>query len=72
MYCKACGKQIPDDSAFCNKCGASQRAGLAAPSSETRWETCEIDYETVNRPKLRKWEYRFVVNGIGPKGKIRC
>ena len=24
MYCKYCGKQIADDSIFCNYCGASQ------------------------------------------------
>lgn len=23
MFCRKCGKQIPDDSAFCYKCGAS-------------------------------------------------
>lgn len=24
MYCKNCGTQIPDDSQFCNSCGANQ------------------------------------------------
>ena len=24
MYCKKCGKEIPDDSIFCNQCGARQ------------------------------------------------
>ncbi len=27
MYCKACGKQIDDDSAFCKVCGAPQTGG---------------------------------------------
>lgn len=26
MYCMQCGKQIPDDSVFCSKCGAQQTA----------------------------------------------
>jgi hypothetical protein len=29
VYCQACGKQIPDDSAFCNKCGTRQGATTA-------------------------------------------
>ena len=24
MYCKKCGKEIPDDSKFCQHCGSSQ------------------------------------------------
>ena len=26
MYCKHCGKEIADDSKFCNYCGANQKA----------------------------------------------
>ncbi len=26
MYCKKCGKEIPDDSVYCNHCGARQVA----------------------------------------------
>ncbi len=38
MYCKNCGKEIPDDSAFCTACGAAQnpqqnaQAGLNGPA----------------------------------------
>lgn len=30
MYCKNCGKQLPDSSAFCPSCGAPQGAGESA------------------------------------------
>ena len=32
MFCKKCGKEIPDDSAFCPKCGA--QVNMAHPSGE--------------------------------------
>lgn len=31
MFCENCGKQIPDDAAFCTHCGAKQLGG-SAPS----------------------------------------
>lgn len=31
MFCENCGKQIPDDAAFCTHCGAKQSGG-SAPS----------------------------------------
>lgn len=32
MFCKKCGKEIPDDSAFCTGCGA--QVNMAQPSGE--------------------------------------
>lgn len=32
MFCKKCGKEIPDDSAFCPKCGA--QVNMTQPSGE--------------------------------------
>ena len=32
MFCQKCGKEIPDDSAFCPKCGA--QVNMAQPSGE--------------------------------------
>ena len=34
MFCPNCGKQIPDNSAFCSECGKSTAAPAAAPASE--------------------------------------
>ena len=33
MYCKSCGTQIPDDAAFCAKCGAPVEASSATGPS---------------------------------------
>ena len=33
MYCQKCGKEIPDNSTYCNSCGASQ--GLILGSDDT-------------------------------------
>lgn len=69
MYCKACGKQIPDDSAFCNRCGAPQGAGASGAADESQWETCEI-VEKVTKTTLtglpKVTEFR--AEAIGPKG----
>ena len=41
MYCKACGKQIDDDSAFCKMCGAPQHGsaggGAVRPTGDRRF-----------------------------------
>ena len=33
MFCPNCGKNIPDDSAFCGFCGAAFGAPAAAPAA---------------------------------------
>ena len=38
MYCKNCGKQIDDNSRFCNYCGASQGEGKAAEAGQASGE----------------------------------
>lgn len=34
MFCKQCGKEIPDNSNFCTHCGASQAVAEPAPQPE--------------------------------------
>lgn len=47
MYCKKCGKLIPDDSDFCNHCGASQKEVISTeekPQSESeKLATVSVD-----------------------------
>ncbi len=35
MFCKNCGKEIPDGAGFCPKCGAKTAPGTAQPSGES-------------------------------------
>jgi len=39
MYCKNCGKQIPDDAKFCQNCGANQTEKTETPVSFKRYES---------------------------------
>lgn len=69
MYCKACGKQIPDDSAFCNKCGASQKQIDAdRGGGSPRWEYCEIEEDIVKGGVFGTPTRIFWAKAIGPKG----
>lgn len=36
MFCEKCGNQIPDDAAFCPKCGARQENATAATNNNTQ------------------------------------
>lgn len=42
MYCRQCGTQVPEDSAFCHQCGArvylgeTKREGTGAQAAERR------------------------------------
>ena len=36
MFCKHCGSQIPDDSAYCKKCGKSQEEEAKAPAEDKK------------------------------------
>lgn len=39
MYCRKCGKQIGDEDAFCEHCGASRRQEMTQPNPAARPET---------------------------------
>jgi len=64
MYCYNCGTELPDNAAFCYKCGRPQNAHV--DPAQGRWETCEI---------VARWEtglitdsYHFEAEAIGPHG----
>ena len=42
MYCKHCGKEIADDSKFCNYCGANQNAVSNIIDSRKRIDNSRI------------------------------
>ena len=46
MYCQKCGKEIPDNSTYCNSCGASQ--GLSASFSESNGVANHAGYKAVS------------------------
>lgn len=66
MYCKKCGNQLPDDAAFCMKCGAPQGSSDAS-KAETKWETAEIHCQKWKN-FLPGWRSQLWVQVIGPSG----
>src|SRR4051794_4263856 len=64
MFCKHCGKRIPEDSKFCPECGQSL-TDKANPNTG-QWEHCEIHFETsIN---LMGRYFHFFAEAAGPKG----
>ena len=62
MYCSNCGARLPDDAAFCFKCGRPQRA---APDRD-RFEYCEI-FVRYKDGVLRD-TYYFEAEAVSPRG----
>ncbi len=52
MYCKKCGKEIPDDSIFCNHCGTNQKETSSADSKQEK-KPDELATVSVNTGCLR-------------------
>ena len=46
MYCKHCGKEIADDSKFCQYCGGSQTTENASPNDVSEQKNHDIIVET--------------------------
>ena len=63
MYCKHCGKEIADDSKFCQHCGGSQSTEIPIPKAnseqktETKKESKVIEIPTIktNFSERTKW-----------------
>lgn len=62
-YCSRCGFQNPDDSAFCNKCGASLKAPMMAPDKD--WDKkCENECAGGPRGSSIFWGIFVVLIGL--------
>lgn len=76
MYCKACGKQIDEESVFCRYCGAPQKASGAAQSAEPKWETCEIKWGSSYPGYFSSFgsnnKFWFSADAIGPNGRYEA
>lgn len=61
MYCKHCGKQISDDSKFCQYCGGTQEVSNSLPSSGSKPDSpkkekvIEIPTIKANLSNTTKW-----------------
>jgi uncharacterized membrane protein YvbJ len=63
-YCSKCGFQNPEDSAFCNKCGASLKAPMV--SQEKEWDKrCENECAGGPRGSSIFWGIFVVLIGLG-------
>ncbi len=63
VYCPKCGKELPDDATFCDRCGQKLSEPVAPPTVEGRWEA------RMNRMEKR-WERRMdrgpdYLSGVG-------
>ena len=56
MFCKKCGKEIPDDSAFCPKCGA--QVNMAQPSGEN---SSFVYYANQAKQEVKKYNIWAIV-----------
>jgi hypothetical protein len=70
MYCRNCGIQLPDDSAFCNRCGVPQLVGTQSLQPEPQWEICEVHIRTTRQAAAFR-NGRLAVEAVvmGPKGR---
>ena len=60
MYCRYCGKQIPDDAIFCSYCGKDLRYN---PDNQPAWQT---KADRKNDPKYKKMKNDY------SKGALAC
>lgn len=51
MYCTNCGKELPDNSKFCNHCGASQKTVADIQGIETQIEQSDISKRKAAKKK---------------------
>jgi hypothetical protein len=68
VYCKACGKQIPDDSAFCNRCGAQQDDARGSPVRQQQREICTIRSTGVSGGFISSGGVKYDAVATGPHG----
>ena len=68
MYCKYCGKQIADNSKFCQHCGGSQEDSTALnqvqPTPETKPKEKIIEIPTIKSNLSEKTKWWIVGYGI--------
>lgn len=62
MFCRKCGAQLPDDSDFCSKCGASTGNSVslnknlpAAPTPQSRPQSSGMTCRSCMKPLTTKW-----------------
>ena len=54
MYCKHCGKEIADDSKFCQHCGGKQEDSFASPTNnEVRSEEPKKQEKVIEIPTIK-------------------
>ncbi len=62
MFCSNCGKQIPDNTKFCNHCGAQQSSGSPAETvAEVKTDSSTVKTSGDNNKKQPKKKANIVV-----------
>ena len=63
MFCKKCGHDLPDESAFCNKCGQAQKE--EAPVEKPEHPLKALANQQVPVPEEPLWKGRFSGKALG-------
>lgn len=74
MYCRYCGREIPDDSKFCQKCGgiqdefsdeAKQYSGIVCPNCNSKNVTVQLTQENIGSKTTTKTTVSVRKSGHG-------
>jgi predicted nucleic acid-binding Zn ribbon protein len=65
MFCRFCGKQIPNDSGFCEHCGANLLQTMQVTQRETKIPTSTIPSKTHPKPTIQTQKLLDIVYYIG-------
>ena len=69
MRCPQCGTELPDAARFCMQCGTPVASKEEEQVSEPELEMCEVKIESKQGTSSTEW--RFVAEGVGPRGRYQ-
>lgn len=69
MYCRNCGRELPDNTAFCNYCGAqlgnAQPGYQQPPYQQSGYQDARQAYANCGKNKLAAGLFAILLGGLG-------